>query len=183
MAESGTFGDGENPRSRRAVREARDRRIVAAKRRGVSLARIAELEGITAQRAGQICSEWDDVPSVPRNGVVVDAGQEVRRTLVAFEQAIEDLGELVANGETPKHVKLGAIGRALDAHERRLRLMASAGYISRSLASPLIEQEVASAMSLVTDVLRRHQVDESVVREIAQEAERRKRQPVLEAAA
>jgi hypothetical protein len=37
----------------------------------------------------------------------------------------------------PPHVKLGAL--VLDAHERRLKLMAAAGYISPNVSAPLVE--------------------------------------------
>jgi hypothetical protein len=128
----------------RRERESRDHAIVAARRRGVSCVKLAEAYGLTPQRIGQIAAEWADVPSVPRDGVRVDASKEVARTLAAFEQAIEDLGEIVGDQDAPVHMRLGAISRTFDAHERRLRLMASAGFISRNLAAPLIEQEMAA---------------------------------------
>jgi hypothetical protein len=154
----------------RRERDARDNGIVAAYRRGVPAAKIAESHGLTRQRVGQIVAGWADLPSIPREGVHVDAGHEVARTLAAFEQAITDLGEIVG-GPAPTHVKLGAITRTLDAHERRLKLMAAAGYISRNLAAPLIEQEMVKLARTVADVMRRHGVAEEVVRELLTEAQ------------
>jgi hypothetical protein len=160
----------------RREREERDHAIVAAYRRGVPAAKIAGTYGLTRQRVQQIVAGWDDLPSIPRDGVRVDAGQEVARTLAAFEQAIADLGEIVGS-DTQPHVKLGAITRALDAHERRLKLMASAGYISRNLAAPLIEQEMVALTRTVADVMRRHNIAEEVVRELMREAKQRMRTP------
>lgn len=162
----------------RREREARDHEIVAAYRRGVPAARIGESYGLTRQRVQQIVSEWADLPSIPRDGVRVDAGHEVARTLAAFEQAIADLGEIVG-GDAQTHVKLGAISRALDAHERRLKLMAAAGYISRNLAAPLIEQEMVALVRTVADVLRRRGVDETIVRELLTEARQRMSSPTV----
>lgn len=168
----------------RREREARDHSIVAAYRRGVPAVKLAETHGLTRQRVNQIVSEWADLPSIPRDGVRVDAGQEVARTLAAFEQGIADLGEIVG-GDAPVHVKLGAIGRAFDAHERRLKLMAAAGYISRNLAAPLIEQEMVALVRTVADVMRRRGVDEEVIRELMAEAKTRMHSPagVIEAEA
>ena len=149
---------------------------MAAFRRGVSAPKIAEAEGLTRQRVYQVVEAWDDVPSVPRDGVAVDSGGEVRKTIAAFDQAIEDLGALVG-GDAPVHVKLGAITRAMDVHERRLRLMASAGYIQRNLAAPLIEQETAAMVAGVLEVLRRRGVDEEIVRELMDVARARVRSP------
>lgn len=162
----------------RRERDERNRRMIAAHRRGVSVARIAESEGLTTVRVYQVIKDWEDVPSVAA-GVVVDSGEEVRRTIMAFDQAIEDLGEIAAS-EGPMHLRIGAVSRALDARERRLKLMAAAGYISRNLAAPLVEQEVAAAMSMVADVLRRNRVEEAVVREIVTAAEERRRAPAIE---
>jgi hypothetical protein len=160
----------------RREREARDNAIVAAYRRGVSAERLAESHGLTPRRVFQIVEAWADLPSIPRDGVRVDAGKEVARTLAAFEQAIADLGEIVG-GDAPVHVRLGAVTRTLDAHERRLKLMAAAGYISRNLAAPLIEQEMVALARTVADVMRRHGVAEEVVRELLTEAKTQMRSP------
>jgi hypothetical protein len=167
----------------RRERDARDHAIVAAYRRGVPSAKLAETYGITQQRVGQIVRKWADLPSIPRDGVRVDAGQEVARTLAAFEQAIADLGEIVT-GDAPVHVKLGASKRAMDAHERRLKLMAAAGYISRNLAAPLVEQEMVALVRTVADVMRRRGVDEAIIGELMDEARWRMNSPaVIEAEA
>lgn len=162
----------------RREREARDHAIVAARRRGVSSAKLAESYGLTRQRVAQIVAAWDDVPSVPRDGVRVDASREVARTLAAFEQAIEDLGEIVSDRDAPVHVRLGAIGRTFDAHERRLKLMAAAGFISRNLAAPLIEQEMAAWTQGVAEILRRHDVGDEVIGELVTTARQRMRAPL-----
>jgi hypothetical protein len=162
----------------RRERDARDHAIVAARRRGVSCAKLAVTHGLTPQRISQIVADWDDLPSVPRNGVQVDAAGEVHRTLAAFEQYLADLGELVT-GDAQAHVKLGAIGRAIDLHERRLKLMASAGYISRNLAAPLIEQEMAAFAQGVAEILRRHEVGDEVIGELVTMARERLRSPAL----
>lgn len=162
----------------RRERDARDHAIVAARRRGVSSVKLAESYGLTPQRIGQIVAEWDDIPSVPRNGVRVDASKEVARTLAAFEQAIEDLGEIVGDRDAPVHVRLGAITRTFDAHERRLKLMAAAGFISRSLAAPLVEQEMASLVQGIAELLRRHEVSDAVIGELVTMARDRMRAPV-----
>jgi hypothetical protein len=151
--------------------------MVAARRRGVSVMRIAENEGLTRQAVYKALERWEDVPSLPPEGVRVDSGKEVARTLEAFEQMLEDLGEIVG-GEAPAHVKLGAITRSVELHERRLRLMASAGYIARNLAAPLIEQETAAMVTGVLEVLRRRGVDEEIVRELMQVARGRVRSPI-----
>jgi hypothetical protein len=163
----------------RREREARDHAIVAARRRGVSAVKLAETYSLTRQRVAQIVAEWDDVPSVPRNGVRVDASKEVARTLAAFEQAIEDLGEIIGDRDAPVHVRLGAITRTFDAHERRLRLMASAGFISRNLAAPLVEQEMAAWTQGVAEILRRHDVGDEVIGELVTMARQRLRRPTL----
>jgi hypothetical protein len=161
----------------RREREARDHAIVAAYRRGVPGAKLAESHGLTRQRVQQIVAGWDDLPSIPRDGVRVDAGHEVARTLAAFEQAIADLGEIVMSSDSQTHVKLGAITRALDAHERRLKLMASAGYISANLAAPLVEQQMVALTRTVANVMRKHGVGEEVVRELLTEAKAQMRSP------
>jgi hypothetical protein len=160
----------------RRERDARNHAIVAAYRRGVPASKLADSHGITRQAIHKIVKGWDDLPSIPRDGVRVDAGQEVARTLAAFEQAISDLGEIVGS-DAQTHVKLGAITRALDAHERRLKLMAAAGYISRNLAAPLIEQEMVAMVRAVADVMRRHQIGEEVIRELLTEARQQMRSP------
>jgi hypothetical protein len=162
----------------RREREERDHAIVAARRRGVSCVKLAGTYGLTPQRVGQIVADWDEVPSVPRDGVRVDASKEVTRTLAAFEQAIEDLGEIVGDRAAPVHVRLGAIGRTFDAHERRLRLMASAGFISRSLAAPLVEQEMAAWTQGVAEILRRHDVGDEVIAELVTMTRQRVRAPL-----
>jgi hypothetical protein len=98
--------------------------------------------------------------------------------LAAFEQAIADLGEIVGSSGAQDHVKLGAIGRALDAHERRLKLMAAAGYISRNLSAPLVEQQMIALTRTVAEILRRHNVAEEVIGELLTEARRRMSSPV-----
>jgi hypothetical protein len=166
----------------RRERDARNHEIVAAYRRNVPAAKLAETYGITRQAVWKIVRSWDDLPSLPPDGVRVDAGGEVRRTLAAFEQYLADLGELVT-GDAQPHVKLGAIGRAIDLHERRLKLMASAGYISRNLAAPLIEQEMAAWTQGVAEILRRHDVGDEVIGELVTMARERLRSPVIEAVA
>jgi 16S rRNA U516 pseudouridylate synthase RsuA-like enzyme len=76
------------------------------------------------------------------------------------------------------HVRLGAITRTLDAHERRLKLMAAAGYVSRSLAAPLVEQEMVKLTQTVADVLRRHNVADDVIGELVTTARQRMRAPL-----
>jgi Homeodomain-like domain-containing protein len=175
MTTSGSTATGGQPRTRRE-RDARRHDMVAAFRRGVPAAKIAETHGVTRQAVYKAVRAWDDLPSIPRDGVRVDAGKEVARTIAAFDQAIADLGEIVG-GDAQSHVRLGAITRALDAQERRLKLMASAGYIPRNLAAPLIEQELVSMVRTVADVLRRRGVDEETVRELLNEARERMRSP------
>jgi hypothetical protein len=165
-------------RQRERERAARNHAIVAAYRRGVPAARLAATYNLSRQQIHSIVKDWDDLPSIPRDGVRVDANREVARTLAAFEQAIADLGEIVAGEDTQAHVKLGAIGRALDAHERRLKLMASAGYISRNLAAPLVEQEMAAMTQAVADLMRRHNVPDEVIGELVTMAKQRVRDPV-----
>jgi hypothetical protein len=169
----------------RRERDRRNEAIVAAYRRGVPVIKLASTHGLTRQAIHKIVRGWDDLPSIPRDGVRVDANREVARTLAAFEQAIADLGEIVAGTDTQAHVKLGAIGRALDAHERRLKLMASAGYISRNLAAPLVEQEMAAMTQAVADLMRRHNVSDEVIGELVTMAKQRVRGPaaVIEAEA
>jgi hypothetical protein len=150
--------------------------MVAAFRRGVPAVKIAEAHGVTRQAVYKAVKDWDDLPSIPRDGVRVDSGKEVARTLAGIEQAISDLGE-IAGSDAQSHVRLGAITRALDAHERRLKLMASAGYIQRNLAAPLVEQEMVAMVRTVADVLRRRGVEEEVVRELLTEARERMRSP------
>jgi hypothetical protein len=162
----------------RREREARDHAIVAARRRGVTCARLAATYGLTPQRIGQIAADWEDVPSVPRDGVQVDAGREVTRTLAAFEQAIEDLGEIVGDQAIAPHVRIGAINRMFDAHEKRLKLMAAAGFISRNLAAPLVEQEMVAMTQAVAGILRRHNVPDEVIAELETTARQRMRSPV-----
>lgn len=159
----------------RREREARDHAIVAARRRGVSGAKLAAQYGLTRQRVSQIVREWEDVPSIPRDGVQVDAGGEVRRVLVAFEQAIEDFGLMVGEADAPAHVRLGAATRLLVAHRDRLRLMAEAGYISRELAAPLLEQDLMAQAQAVADVLRRYDVPDEAVAELRALMARRRR--------
>jgi hypothetical protein len=167
----------------RREREERREQMVAAFRRGVPATKIAAAHGVTRQAVYKAVKDWDDLPSIPRDGVRVDAGGEVARTLAAFEQAIADLGEIVGS-DTQPHVKLGAITRTLDAHERRLKLMAAAGYISRNLAAPLIEQEMIALTRTVADVLRRHGVADEIIPELMTEAKQRMRAPaVIEAEA
>lgn len=163
----------------RRERDARDLAIVEARRRNVPVAKLAQAYRLTVRRVQQITATYDDVPSVPRDGVPVDAGQEVRRTLAAFEQAITDLGEIVGNIEAPVHVRLGAITRTLDAHERRLKLMAAAGFISRNLAAPLVEQEMLALTQAVADVLRRHEIGDEIIGELVTTARQRMRSPAL----
>lgn len=158
----------------RRERDERARAIVAAKRRGVSTAKLATDYGITRQAVNAIVKRYRDEPSIPTAGIVVDAGDEVRTMIEAFDQAIEDLGDIVTS-EAPVHVKLGAITRALDARERRLRLMASAGWINRNLAAPLIEQEMAAMVAAVVDVMRENDVGEDVIRQLLDTLERRSR--------
>lgn len=163
----------------RRERDERNRRIVAAVRRGVSYEKAGAPEGITRQAVAKIVHAWDDVPSVPADGVVVDSGNEVRQTIAAFDQAIEDLAVIVGS-DAQSHVKLGAITRALDARERRLRLMAQAGYISRNLAAPLIEQQMASMVSGIVEVMRRRGVAEDVIRELRDLSRQHVRSPVID---
>lgn len=158
-------------------RMARDLAIVEARRRGVPKVKIAERYGMTVRRVEQIAASWDDLPSIPKDGVPVDTGQEIRRTLAAFEQAIADLGDIVCDTSAPTHVRLGAVTRTLDAHERRLKLMASAGFISANLAAPLVEQEMARLTQTVADVLRRHEVGDAVIGELVTLARRQMRSP------
>jgi hypothetical protein len=158
-------------------RMARDLAIVEARRRGVPPAKLAEAHSMTVRRVHQIAADWDDLPSVPKDGFRVDTGEEVRRTLAAFEQAIADLAEIVTAADAQPHVRLGAITRTLDAHERRLKLMASAGFIAANLASPLVEQEVARLMQTVADVLRRHDVADEVIGELVTVARERMGSP------
>jgi hypothetical protein len=159
-------------------RVVRDLAIVEGRRRNVSAAKLAETYGMTVRRVQQIAAEWDDLPSIPKDGVRVDSGTEVRRTLVAFEQAIADLGEIVGDVGTPVHVRLGAISRTLDAHERRLRLMAAAGYVSRNLAAPLVEQEMVALIQTVVDLMRRHGVADEVIGELITLGRQRSRAPL-----
>jgi AcrR family transcriptional regulator len=87
-------------------RETRKEAVVAAFRRGVPAARIAATCGISRQAVYKAVKSRDDLPSIPRDGVRVDANHEAARTLVAFEQAISDLGEIVGNRDAPVHVRL-----------------------------------------------------------------------------
>ena len=162
----------------RRERMARDMAIVEARRRGVPATKLATTHELTVRRVQQIAADWDDLPSIPKDGVRVDAGQEVRRTLVAFEQAIIDLGQIVSDERAPVHVKLGAITRTFDAHERRLRLMASAGFIARNLAAPLIEQEMAAWTQGVVEILRRHEIGDEVIGEMVTMARERLGRPM-----
>jgi hypothetical protein len=161
----------------------RDEAICAAYRRGLRAAKLAETYGLSTRRIEQIVAAARDLPSIPRSRIPVDAGEEVRRTLAALEQAITDLGEIVGNVDAPVHVRLGAISRTLDAHERRLKLMAAAGYVSSNLAAPLVEQEMVKLTQTVADILRRHQVPEEVIGELVMTAKQRMRAPVIEAEA
>jgi hypothetical protein len=160
----------------RRERDERNHAIVAAYRRGVPAPKLAASHGMTRQAVYKIVRGWDDLPSIPRDGVRVDASGEVARTLAAFEQAIADLADIVT-GDAQPHVKLGAISRTMDAHERRLRLMSAAGYIGRTLAEPQIEQRMAAMVQEIADVLGRSGVPDQVIGELMTAAQRQIRSP------
>ncbi len=141
--------------------------MVAAHRRGVPVVKIAAAHGITRQAVYKILKNWEGTPSVPRDGVRVDAGRVVDQTLAAYEQMIEDLAELVTTtSRSAPHVTLGAISRMLEVHDRRLRLMAAAGYVGRTLAEPQIEQRMVAMAQRVADLLGRSGVPDEVIDEL-----------------
>jgi hypothetical protein len=160
--ERSDFHAGEQRGSSRKEKRLRDRRIVAAHRRGLGPSAIAELFDLTPQRIGQILARADETIE-PLSAA--DAEREIRGALAALDQVLEDFA---TEYDRTQHggYRLGAIRGRIDVIMLRLELQARAGLIPKHLAQPAQAAETAALMAEFANVLKRHNASDAMLREV-----------------
>ncbi len=143
-------------------REARDARVYADRRRGVSWAAIEERHGVSARQGLRIVDRMAD----RRPLIEVDPDEAVRELLEHFEQAIEDLAMLVDS--TNDAVRVAAITRRVEIVERRVLTLRELGLIPADWRRWRHGLEARELYGRLVGVLSRHpDVPASVVAELA----------------
>lgn len=138
---------------------ARDRQIVAAKARSLSDATVADTFGVDASTVREVMAQWRETQPSLRSVDPIDVVEEM---LFELRGSIEELA-LVSSTTTNDNVRVGAIGKRLDALKQMAHLMQATGVLPNDLGTLKVDMDVRAFAATVLRVFADEDVPDKTV--------------------
>lgn len=162
-------------RLKAAEKVARDSQIVAAKARSIPTSSVAQTFGVSVKTVETVMREYRESQPALRT---VDPIQIIEEMIFEIRGAI---GELALTGSTSKYdaVRVGAVGKKLDALKQLQQLMQATGVLPNDLGTLKIDMDVRAFGSVVLNVFKSENVPEETVAKVMEEIRKFTGRPAL----